>query len=92
VLGVIWGWWHLPQFFIREADTCQQSFWVFVLGVTAFSVILAWLWQRTGGSLLLTMLLHAAWNNSNDIVPSGDVSVHRRTPLDFAAVRLVVRV
>jgi len=71
VLGVIWGCWHLPQFFIREADTYRQSFWVFVLGVTALSVILAWLWERTGGSLLLTMLLHAAWNNSKDLVPSG---------------------
>jgi len=73
VLGVIWGCWHLPQFFIRETDTYQQSFWVFVLGVTALSVVFAWLWQRTGGSLLLTMLLHAAWNNSKDIVPSGAV-------------------
>ena len=44
---------------------------MFVLGTTALSVILAWLWQRTGGSLLLTMLLHASWNNSKDIVPSG---------------------
>ena len=74
VLGIIWGCWHLPQFFIREADTYQQSFWVFVIGVTALSVILAWLWQRTGGSLLLTMLLHSAWNNSKDIVPSGVTS------------------
>jgi membrane protease YdiL (CAAX protease family) len=71
LLGFSWGCWHLPQFFIREADTYQQSFWVFVLGVTALSVILAWLWECTGGSLLLTMLLHAAWNNSKDIVPSG---------------------
>jgi len=71
VLGVIWGCWHLPQFFIREADTYRQCFWVFVLGVTALSVILAWLWERTSGSLLLTMLLHAAWNNSKDLVPSG---------------------
>ena len=71
MLGLIWGCWHLPQFFIREADTYHQSFWVFVLGVTALSVILARLWQRTSGSLLLTMLLHSAWNNSKDIVPSG---------------------
>jgi len=71
LLGVIWGCWHLPQFFIREADTYQQSFWVFVLGVTALSVILAWLWERTSGSLLLTMLFHSAWNNSKDVVPSG---------------------
>lgn len=74
LVGVIWGCWHLPQFFIREADTYQQSFWVFVLGVTALSVVLAWLWDRSGGSLLLTMLLHAAWNNSKDIVPSGVAS------------------
>lgn len=71
LLGAVWGFWHLPQFFIREADTYEQSFWVFVIGVTSLSVILAWLWDRTGRSLLLPMLLHAAWNNSKDIVPSG---------------------
>lgn len=70
LLGVIWGCWHLPQFFIREADTYHQSFFAFVLGVTALSVAFAWLWERSGRSLLLTMLLHAAWNNSKDIVPS----------------------
>jgi membrane protease YdiL (CAAX protease family) len=42
-----------------------------VLGTTAISVVFAWLYVRTGGSLLLTMLLHAAINNSKDIVPSG---------------------
>lgn len=71
VLGVIWGCWHLPQFFIRDGDSYQQSFWVFVMGTTALSVIFAWLWERTGRSLLLTMLLHAGWNNSKDIVPAG---------------------
>lgn len=71
LLGAVWGCWHLPQFFIRDADTYRQSFWVFVIGVTSLSVILAWLWERTGRGLLLPMLLHAAWNNSKDIVPSG---------------------
>jgi len=70
LFGVIWGCWHLPQFFIREADTYRQSFFVYLLGVTAFSVAIAWLWERAGGSLLLPMLLHAGWNNSKDIVPS----------------------
>jgi membrane protease YdiL (CAAX protease family) len=70
LLGVIWGCWHLPQFFIREADTYRQSFFVYVLGVIALSVAIAWLWDRAGRSLLLPMLLHAAWNNSKDIVPS----------------------
>ena len=30
---------------------------------------MAWLYWRTNGSLLLTMLLHAAANNTKDIVP-----------------------
>jgi len=31
---------------------------------------MAWLWARTGRSLLLPMLFHAAANNTKDIVPS----------------------
>jgi membrane protease YdiL (CAAX protease family) len=70
LLGLIWAFWHLPQFFIREADTFGQSFWLFALEVVAISVAIAWLWERTGRSLLLPMLLHSAVNNSKDIVPS----------------------
>ena len=70
VLGVIWAVWHLPQFFIREGDTYGQSFFVFSLQVIALSVAMAWLYARSGGSLLLVMLMHAAVNNAKDIVPS----------------------
>jgi len=70
LLGLIWACWHLPQFFIPEADTYGQSFLVYVLQVTALSVAMAWLYARTNGSLLLVMLLHAAVNNAKDIVPS----------------------
>jgi len=70
LLGLIWAVWHLPQFFIPEVDTYGQSFFVFVLQVTALSVAMAWLYARTHGSLLLVMLLHAAVNNAKDIVPS----------------------
>jgi len=70
VLGVIWACWHLPFFFISASDTYGQSFPVYLLQVTALSVAMAWLYWRTNGSLLLTMLMHAAVNNSKDIVPS----------------------
>src|SRR5207247_2132391 len=70
LLGVIWACWHLPQFFIPEADTFGQSFFVYVLQVTALSVAMAGLYARTNGSLLLVMLLHSAVNNAKDIVPS----------------------
>lgn len=70
LLGLLWAFWHLPQFFIPEADTYGQSFLVYVLQVTAISVAMAWLYARTNGSLLLVMLMHAAVNNTKDIVPS----------------------
>lgn len=70
LLGLIWAFWHLPQFFIPESDTYGQSFFVYVMQVTALSVALAWLYARTRGSLLLVMLLHSAVNNAKDVVPS----------------------
>jgi membrane protease YdiL (CAAX protease family) len=70
ILGVIWALWHLPLFFVRDADTYGQSFILYTLQVTAISVAIAWLYQRTNGSLLLTMLMHSAINNTKDIVPS----------------------
>jgi len=69
LLGVIWATWHLPLFFIKGADLNGQSFPIYLLGVTALSVAFAWLYWRTNGSLLLTMLLHAAVNNTTGIVP-----------------------
>ena len=70
LLGMIWACWHLPLFFIAGTTTTGQSFPLYFLQVTAMSVALSWLYERTGGSLLLTMLMHAAANNTKDIVPS----------------------
>jgi membrane protease YdiL (CAAX protease family) len=70
ILGMIWACWHLPLFFLPQADTYGQSFPVYLLQVTALSVGIAWLYWRTNGSLLLTMLMHSAINNTKDIVPS----------------------
>ena len=76
LLGVIWAFWHLPQFFLHQSDTYGQSFLIFMLQVTAISVAMAWLYARTNGSLLLTMLMHASVNNTKDIVPSTIPGAH----------------
>jgi membrane protease YdiL (CAAX protease family) len=70
MLGVIWAVWHLPLFFITGADLKGQSFTIFLLAVPPLSVAIAWLYWHTNGSLLLTMLIHAAINNTTGIVPS----------------------
>ena len=70
LLGVLWACWHLPLFFVYAADNFGQSFSLYLLQVTGLSVAMGWLYWRTGGSLLLTMLMHAAVNNTKNIVPS----------------------
>jgi membrane protease YdiL (CAAX protease family) len=69
-LGIIWASWHLPLFFYPGSNIQGQSFPLYLLQVTAVSIAIAWLYWRTQGSLLLVMLLHAAVNNTKDIVPS----------------------
>lgn len=70
ILGVLWACWHLPLFFFPGSDIRGQSFPLYLLQVTAMSVAMAWLYVHAKGSLLLTMLMHAAVNNTKDIVPS----------------------
>ena len=70
ILGIIWATWHLPFFFFHGVDKYGQSFPVYLLTVVAISIAMAWLYWRTKGSLLLTMLMHAAVNNTTGIVPS----------------------
>jgi membrane protease YdiL (CAAX protease family) len=70
LLGMIWAVWHLPLFFVRGAETFHQSFPAYAAGVVGISVAIAWLYTNSRGGLLLPMLLHAAVNNTKDIVPS----------------------
>ncbi len=70
VLGIVWAAWHLPFFFMPAADTYNQSFPLYLLQVTALSVAMAWLYWQANGTLLPLMVMHAAVNNTKDIVPS----------------------
>jgi uncharacterized protein len=70
VLGVIWALWHLPLFYLAGSGSDGQSFPIYLLHVTALSVAMSWVYWRSGGSLLLVMLMHSAVNNTTGIVPT----------------------
>ena len=72
LLGVFWGFWHLPLFFIPGYNGAGSGFvgistamLTFLIATSAFSVILAWISNNTRGSLLLVMLLHASINTTS---------------------------
>jgi uncharacterized protein len=61
-IGVIWGLWHLPLWLTGEPGRPPILYAAFVVSAIALSVILTWVYNSTGDSLLLVVLLHATVN------------------------------
>jgi uncharacterized protein len=62
ILAPIWGMWHLPLWLTGDPFKTPIFFVPFVAGVFAFSVLLTWVYNSTGGSLLMVVLMHATVN------------------------------
>lgn len=69
VLGALWALWHTPLFFTPGALHSRVPALWFVLQILGQTIILTWVYQRTGGSVLLVALLHAAANTGMGVLP-----------------------
>jgi len=76
---------HLPLFFLPGADKYGLSFPVWTLQAVALSVAITWLYAGANGSLLLTMLMHSAVNQTVGIVPSANL--HLANPFTLKVSR-----
>jgi uncharacterized protein len=68
-LGLVWGVWHLPLFFIKGSSQEHIPLALFLLSVVAMSVVFAWLAKRTAGSVVAALLFHTAINFWPSFVP-----------------------
>jgi len=68
-LGLVWGVWHLPLFFIDGTAQAHIPLALFLLSVVAMSVVFAWLVNRTAGSVVSALALHTAINFWTSVVP-----------------------
>lgn len=63
LIGVVWALWHLPLAYGGAgAGYDAGAFVVLLIGLPAFSVVMAWLYNSTRGGLLFVMLFHAMIN------------------------------
>lgn len=68
IIGAVWSFWHLPKF-LNSGDPHDTSFWFFAVNMIANAVLCTWLFNKTRGSLLLMLLLHAGVNTGIVMLP-----------------------
>jgi membrane protease YdiL (CAAX protease family) len=69
MLGLLWGLWHLPLFYISGTAQSGMPPWLFMVSAMASSVVFAWLFNRTAGSVLPVLVLHTAVNAWPLVIP-----------------------
>jgi hypothetical protein len=69
VIGVIWGIWHLPLWFMTGDLHSAYSFLAFVMMTTSISVMYAWLYNSSGKKLIVVMFFHAMSNTAAPLLP-----------------------
>jgi len=60
LLGLVWALWHLPLVLVAESPVLQGA--VLLLFIAPMAFLYTWVFNGTGGSVLLVVLLHGAQN------------------------------
>jgi len=67
LIGIAWGLWHMPAFFLSSTVYADWNFLPFFVGNVTLAVLVTPLFNRTRGSLLWSMLFH--WQLINPFWP-----------------------
>ena len=92
LLGVLWTFWHLPDFLTSAQkggpgiglSTLYTGLPIFFLEVMALTIIFTWVFNHTGGSVFIAILLHASYNAFGVVVqPLFSAPIMTSTDLPF---------
>lgn len=94
LLTVPWALWHLPDFLTQGSSLSQVPLLfvgAFVLDIGAKAILYAWVYNNTGGSVLLTILFHAADNTTALFISeSSDIRLYVMNVLMHSIVAILV--
>ena len=74
VVGLVWALWHLPLFFLSDTVQNGMPLGLYVAQIIAMSVVLTWLTNTAGGSVVPAIVLHAGGNAILNYYPIGGVA------------------
>jgi membrane protease YdiL (CAAX protease family) len=65
LLGLLWAFWHLPQYLTGGVQTGgMMPFFIFVPVTVVLTILFTWVFNNTRGSLVATTLMHFSYNFS----------------------------
>jgi membrane protease YdiL (CAAX protease family) len=67
LIGIVWGIWHLPAFYLSGVVFAEWSFLPFFIGNITLAILVTPIFNATRGSLLIPMLFH--WQLINPFWP-----------------------
>lgn len=70
MLGLMWGVWHLPLYFMPGAGPQYQlsMIWALIIVLILQSILFTWLYNNTGGSIFATLIFHTMLNLSTFVI------------------------
>jgi membrane protease YdiL (CAAX protease family) len=74
IVSVVWAGWHLPLVFIPGTIQHTLPLGLYLLQLVELSILLTWLTNRSDGSVLPAILLHAGGNALLNYYPVGGVA------------------
>lgn len=89
-LGVLWGIWHLPLYLTQGHPLSEIFFGWTLLGIVADTILFTWVYNHTGGSLLLALLFHAAIAVTGLFLPGTPANLPIALVLKWAVVGLIL--
>lgn len=69
LIGIVWGLWHYPLFVNGQYPEDPQMVFAKVGVCVLLGIAFTWLYNRSGGNLLLAVVLHTALNNTARVLP-----------------------
>jgi membrane protease YdiL (CAAX protease family) len=90
ILGVLWALWHVPSFLMRNSLHQNTPFLPWTLWICLMTIVFTWLYNNTGGSVLLAWLYHVTMNYAGFLIPATMRGMGLSSVLVLVVVVLIV--
>ena len=91
ILGLIWGLWHLPLFWIENPEevVIYQYMWGLIFSDILFAILLTWLYNNTNGSIMVALINHTMFILAVNMFPALDTEMGSLFYLIFIIVSII---